>query len=77
MKSKPQIILEAWATLMRPSKTQKILAKERYEVCFKCKHRKPSLLEYCGECLCPLQAKVFTLSKPGEEGNCPKNFWKN
>lgn len=69
-------IVTAWANFARPSKGMVKRAHKRYEVCKDCEFKQgPEGIEYCSQCICPLQVKIFTL-KTVEEGNCPKGYWK-
>lgn len=68
-------IATAWATSFNPTVQQKLLAEERYNICRKC----PSLgkklkIEYCKECGCPIQKKIFTQRL---NDTCPLNKWRS
>lgn len=57
-------IIGAWMTSFNPTEEQKELAEKRYEICLGCEYYGESRPiigdEYCKECLCPLQRKIFT-----------------
>lgn len=67
-------IITAWRTSFNPTQQQNLLAKKRYNICKNC----PSLgkklkIEYCKECGCPVQKKIFTQQV---NDTCPLNKWK-
>ena len=75
-------IFTAWYNVVKHTPEQKELADKRFAICLEC----PSKQEIfegkewslkCGECGCPLKAKVYTknthLNNPG---SCPLNKWK-
>jgi hypothetical protein len=69
-------IANAWITAANPTPTQKELAEKRYEICKGCEFRtfalkKLKMAEVCGECGCPLAAKIFTQ----EFDACPNHKW--
>lgn len=68
-------IVSAWATSFNPTQQQKLLAEDRYAICKSC----PSLgkklkIEYCKECGCPIQKKIFTQQL---NDTCPLNKWRS
>jgi positive regulator of sigma E activity len=69
-------IVKAWATAVNPDPTQVKIAAERYSVCVTCPSKKEILSdkkwsEVCGECGCPLKAKIYTQ----KAGTCPLGKW--
>ena len=54
----------AWIIATNPTEEQKKLSLERYNICLKCEHFKPTRLithdEHCGDCGCPLSKKIFS-----------------
>jgi len=67
-------IVTAWAVSMNPTGEQLELANKRYEICKECPSlRKKMGIEYCGECGCPIQKKIFT-QRPND--TCPLNKWR-
>ena len=69
-------IVKAWATAVNPDPTQVKIAAERYSVCVTCPSKKEILSdqkwsEICGECGCPLKAKIYTQSGRA----CPLSKW--
>jgi hypothetical protein len=75
--SKIKEIAEAWIISANPSPIQKKRAEERYSICLDCEHfgksRSITGDEYCKDCLCPLDKKIFSQKK---EHACPLNKWK-
>jgi hypothetical protein len=75
-------IVTAWAAKVHPSVEQKELANERYNICLSCPSYKEGIKNkkwsrYCGECGCPIAAKVFTKKIYSDEnGSCPLGKWK-
>lgn len=75
-------IVTAWATKFHHSVEQKELGDKRYDICLSCPSHKEKIknkkwTQYCGECGCPLSAKVFTRSIYSDEGgSCPLEKWK-
>jgi hypothetical protein len=71
-------IIGAWVISFNPSPEQKELAEKRYEICLGCEHygkkRRITQDEYCKQCLCSIQKKVFT-EKTKE--SCPLNKWSD
>ena len=70
-------IISAWITKFNPKESQKNLAKERYEVCEQCSKRETLFnnhkwSEYCGECSCLLEGKIFSRLYDA----CPLHKWK-
>lgn len=72
-------ILQAWATMIRPSPEQQALAESRAKICHNCEHLQyihvaPERFQHmCWLCRCPITAKVYT--PKGIEG-CPLKKWK-
>ncbi len=70
-------IISAWIIKSSPTENQQRLAKERYNICLECPSRtslfkQKKWSEYCQECGCPLQGKVFT----PKYNTCPLGKWK-
>jgi len=71
-------IFESWFTAFNPNEKEKILAKERLDVCIGCEHKREVLKgvkwsAYCDGCGCPISKKVFSkLFNP-----CPEKKWEN
>jgi hypothetical protein len=71
-------IFESWFTSFNPTQEQKIIAKERLDVCLGCDYRKEVLKgvnwsAYCDGCGCPISKKIFSkYFNP-----CPKKKWEN
>lgn len=76
-------IASAWYNKFTHNALQKQLADLRFDVCIKCpakqeifKGKEWSLK--CGECGCPLKAKVYTPKTYLDNGgSCPLNKWKD
>ena len=75
-------IVSAWYNVIKHTPAQKELADKRFEICLECPSKK-EILEgkewslVCGECGCPLKAKVYTTKMwLTEDGSCPSNKWK-
>lgn len=71
-------IITSWLIKNNPTEAQQQLAVERYAICEQCPSRTSMLLqkkwtEYCSECGCPLQGKIFTPKYNG----CPLGKWKD
>ena len=70
-------IINAWAISFNPTPEQRELAEKRYEICLGCEHygkSRPVLGdEYCKECLCPIQKKVYNQKV---NDTCPMGKWK-
>jgi hypothetical protein len=74
-------ISTAWFNKLIHSPQQKKLADDRFDICLEC----PSKQEIfkgkewslkCGECGCPLQAKIYTnYTYQHKNGSCPLNKW--
>ena len=70
-------IAKAWIAKANPTPEQKETAEYRASVCDACPskaHSTPLDLYYCGECGCPLEAKIFS-PRPGPEA-CPLQKWQ-
>jgi hypothetical protein len=69
-------IMGAWIVSFNPTDEQKKLAEKRYEICLGCEHygekRPVTGDEYCKQCLCPIQKKVYTQKL---NDTCPLNKW--
>jgi len=75
-------IVGAWYNTIKHTPEQKELADKRFEICLQCPSKK-EVLEgkewslICGECGCPLKAKVYTKKMYMiEDGSCPLSKWK-
>ena len=75
-------IVNAWYNVIDHTPKQKELADERFLICLKCPSKK-EIFEgkewslKCGECGCPLKAKVYTQKTHlHKDGSCPLNKWK-
>ena len=70
-------ILNSWITSFNPSESKKRLAQARFSVCIECPSKKNvkrplGFTIMCGECGCPIKAKVFSeVSNP-----CPLKKWE-
>lgn len=67
-------IVKSWAISFNPTPGQKSLAEYRASVCDTCSFKKDHpILKYpiCGDCKCPLSAKIFSPIPK----SCPKNLW--
>ena len=75
MFSKIKEIAQAWIIAAKPTAYQKELAEQRYNICLGCKYygeaRPITGDEYCIDCLCPLDKKIFS---PKTDA-CPQHFW--
>ena len=77
-------IIGSWYNVIKHTPEQKELADKRFEICLVCPS-KQEILEgkewslTCGECGCPLKAKVYTKKTHmyAEDGSCPLNKWKD
>jgi hypothetical protein len=66
-------IVKAWAISFNPTKDQFELAQKRYNICRNCKYiKKLPKLEICEICKCPINKKIFAVSKSQW---CPKEYW--
>lgn len=70
-------IISAWVIKNNPSENQQQLAKKRYNICLECPSRaslfkQKKWSEYCNECGCLLQGKIFT----PKYDSCPLNKWR-
>ena len=76
-------ISKAWFNTLSHSPEQKNLAVNRFNICLECpskkeifKNQKWSLK--CGECGCPLKAKVYTdYTYKDKQKSCPLDKWKD
>lgn len=82
MKLNLKEIFNAWYNVIDHTPEQKELADKRFAVCLECPSRK-EIFEgkqwslKCGECGCPLSAKVYTkMTYLNRNGSCPLNKWK-
>ena len=66
-------IFLSWRRAANPTPQQTILAAKRYTICQTCPSKQPSVVftEVCGECGCPLKAKIYTQSGRA----CPLSKW--
>lgn len=69
-------IVKAWATAANPDPIQVKMATDRYSICVTCTSKKQIVSDkkwsdICGECGCPLKAKVYTQ----KAGACPLGKW--
>jgi hypothetical protein len=68
-------IIEAWAQSYNPTPERKKLAEDRYNICVQCpfygKSRPVIGDEYCKDCGCPVQKKIFSK----EYNACPQKKW--
>lgn len=75
MIGKVKEIAQSWIIASNPNKRQKELAQSRYNICLGCKYygaaRPITGEEYCTDCLCPLDKKIFS---PKIDA-CPQHFW--
>jgi hypothetical protein len=75
-------IVSAWYNTIKHTPELKELANKRFEICTQCPSKKETLegKEWsfvCGECGCPLKAKVYSpKTYLVEDGSCPLNKWK-
>jgi hypothetical protein len=76
-------IISSWYSVVKHTTEQKELADKRFEICLLCPS-KQEILEgkewslKCGECGCPLKAKVYSpKTYLIEDGSCPLNKWKD
>lgn len=70
-------IAKAWIAKANPTPEQEEIAKYRAGICDTCPSKAYSntlKIFYCGECGCPLEAKVFS-PRPGPEA-CPLSKWQ-
>lgn len=77
MISKIKEIAQAWIIAANPNPLQKKLAQDRYSICVNCEHygqsRPITGEEYCKDCLCPLDKKIFSQKK---ERACRLGNWQ-
>jgi hypothetical protein len=75
MFNKIKEIAQSWIIAFNPTARQKELAQQRYNICVGCKYygeaRAITGEEYCTDCSCPLDKKVFS---PKTDA-CPQHFW--
>lgn len=65
-------IFEGWVNVAFKKEEVETIAKKRVEACNSCPSKKNnSVYDYCGECHCPLIAKIRSL-----ENNCPLGKWE-
>jgi len=76
-------IAKSWYNSFNHNPEQKELADKRFEICLECPSKKELLKDkewslICGECGCPLSAKVYTdKTYISKTGSCPLNKWKD
>lgn len=75
-------IVTSWYNVIVHTPEQKELAEKRFDICLQCPSKK-EIIEgkewalKCGECGCPLSAKVYTKTTYlNKDGSCPLNKWK-
>lgn len=70
---KPRLlrIVEGWANVVWPDPRIEEIAKERACICNECDRVKKIGVYVCGECMCPLTAKLRSLAE-----ECPLGKWK-
>lgn len=77
MFNKVKEIAQSWIIAANPTNRQKELAQQRYNICISCKYygksRPITGEEYCTDCLCPLDKKIFSPKKDA----CPQKFWSD
>lgn len=75
MLDKLKEIVDAWYVSYKPTEQQKELALERYKICLSCEFygekREITGDEYCKDCLCPLNKKIYSL----KDDACPQHKW--
>jgi hypothetical protein len=68
-------IAKAWIISFSPSKEQKELAEQRYNICLNCSNYRESRPithdEYCSDCGCPISKKIFSETYDA----CPIHNW--
>lgn len=75
-------IINAWYNVVVHTPEQKELADKRFNICLECPSKKEVFENKewslkCGECGCPLKAKVYTkMTYLNKDGSCPLNKWK-
>lgn len=76
-------IAGAWYNKFKHTEKQKELADKRFEICLECPSKKEVIKKkewalICGECGCPLSAKIYTNNNYlHEDGSCPLNKWED
>jgi hypothetical protein len=76
-------IATSWYNKFTHSPSQKKLADSRFDICLECPSKQEILKgkEWslrCGECGCPLSAKIYTPKTYLDDGgSCPLNKWKD
>jgi len=76
-------IANAWYNSVRHTPQQKMLADKRFDICLACPSKKETFKDkkwsfICGECGCPLKAKVYTENTyKDKSGSCPLNKWND
>jgi len=75
-------IVTSWYNVIHHTPEQQELAEKRFNVCLECPSKK-EIFEgkewsfKCGECGCPLKAKIYTESTYLiRAGSCPLGKWK-
>jgi len=69
-------ILKAWVIKWKPSQSERELALKRLKICSTCSYRRQIIEDVdfsviCGECGCPLEAKIHSPKK----GACGIGKW--
>ena len=75
-------ILNAWYNVIDHTPEQKELADKRFTICLECPSKREIFKDMkwslkCGECGCPLSAKVYTkMTYLNKDKSCPLDKWK-
>jgi hypothetical protein len=75
-------IAGAWYNKFKHTPAQKDLADKRFDICLECPSKKEGIKNkewalVCGECGCPLKAKIYTNNTYLDDtGSCPLGKWK-
>jgi len=77
-------IAGAWYNKFKHTDAQKELADARFDICLQCDSKKEIIKKaewslVCGECGCPLKAKIYTDQTYADVvngGSCPLNKWE-
>jgi hypothetical protein len=64
-------IFKAWGIMLNPNDSQHELAVSRLEICDKCDKKRLKPIVHCSECVCALNAKIYTVGI----GGCPLGKW--
>lgn len=65
--------IKLWAKMNSPTEDQIGIARKRLGTCMGCSYwvNEPDKMQYCSECGCSTQVKVFSTIK-----SCPKDKWE-